>query len=360
MRCKINKFAICFFLLILFFTSRLYSQSESTPVTLYQHSGMCDASAAVFIDSSRFIVANDEDNILRLYRNDQPGAPLKTFNLNKSLDITIDRKNLEADIEGATYLNNKIYWITSHGRNKEGMLRPNRYRLFATSIQGAGNNLNINQTGYLYKDLIQDLIQDKQFMSLKLRDASMLEIPRYKRLSPTENGINIEGLSATADGKSLLIAFRNPRPGNKALIIEIKNPDAVILAQAKPVFSPPILLDLGGLGIRSIEYSHALSSYIIIAGSHSGKAEYRIYKWSGSQNELPVLLEKETNLLKNIKPFNPEAIVLYPNSKSFQVLSDDGDIKMSGVKDSKKVDCSCKDLPDPKMKSFRNVWIGDI
>ena len=46
----------------------------SPPVT--KHSGMCDASAAVPVGLFMFVVANDEDNTLRVYKRDESGEPI--------------------------------------------------------------------------------------------------------------------------------------------------------------------------------------------------------------------------------------------------------------------------------------------
>jgi hypothetical protein len=40
-----------------------------------QHQGICDASGAFALDDNRFIVANDEDNLLRVYSADESGKP---------------------------------------------------------------------------------------------------------------------------------------------------------------------------------------------------------------------------------------------------------------------------------------------
>ena len=33
----------------------------------------------------------------------------------------------EADIEGATRVQDRVYWITSHGANNDGEVRPSRH-----------------------------------------------------------------------------------------------------------------------------------------------------------------------------------------------------------------------------------------
>ena len=42
-------------------------------LTKLSHFGMCDASAAVPVGDTMFIVANDEDNLLRVYHADISG-----------------------------------------------------------------------------------------------------------------------------------------------------------------------------------------------------------------------------------------------------------------------------------------------
>jgi hypothetical protein len=344
----------------LLFSSACAVFSQTGPSSSY-YSGMCDASAAVYLDSLRFIVANDEDNLLRVYRRDQPGAPLSVFDLGPDLDIIIDDKNPEMDIEGATWLNDRIFWITSHGRNKVGEVRPNRYRLFATSVRMDDGRIEVKQIGFYYRDLVQDLIQVDSPVSRLIKESTMLQVAVDKNLAPNENGLNIEGLSASADGKSLLIGFRNPRPGNMALIIEMKNPEMVILQQERPVFGPPILLDLKGAGIRSMEYSKALSAYIIVAGTHKSAGEFQLYCWSGRVEDPPEMLVSQTAALAQINSFNPEGLLIYPHSRFIQILSDDGDRVVKnpgdGTRQKKKKKCRCKDLFNPGLKSFRDAWV---
>src|SRR5258706_13400896 len=80
--------------------------------------GMCDASAAVALDNELFAVANDEDNSIRVYHAPAPGSPVASFNL--SLFLGVEMKKPETDLEGGTWLGDRLFWITWHGRNNEG------------------------------------------------------------------------------------------------------------------------------------------------------------------------------------------------------------------------------------------------
>jgi hypothetical protein len=339
--------------------SDLYANSGlDKNCTIYK--GMCDASAAVAVDSNRFIVANDEDNILRLYRGDLAGEPVQSFDLTAYLDIEVDNKNPEVDIEGATGRDGIIYWIGSHGRNKKGQFRPNRYRIFATAVEHEDARLKLTVVGHVYKHLIQDLIKAPQFRDLDIFNPSQLDRGENKVLAPDKEGINIEGLSLSADGESLWIGFRNPLPGNKVLIVVLQNPRAVIFKQEDPVFADPVLLSFGGLGIRSIEYHPYLSAYLIIAGSEDNQRPPLLYRWTGRREDSPEIM-KESAIFKEWVDFNPEAFFIYPGTTGIQLLSDDGDMPINnrkvGKKKNKLKNCRCKDLPDTKMKYFRGMRV---
>jgi hypothetical protein len=297
------------------------------------HGGMCDPSASISVGNDLFLAASDEDNVLRLYHRREGGAPIAHFDLTKFLDTT--KKSPEADIEGATELGGKVYWITSHAPNKDGKERPNRYRLFATEIKGDGKTAEVAPVGQPYKNLLSDMLTMPELEKYGLAEAS-------KRPPKARDALNIEGLSATPDGK-LLIGLRNPIPAGKALIVPLENPADVI--EGKPAkFSPPIELELGDLGIRSIEYSPARKAYVVVAGAFDGEDRSRLFLWSGNPSDAPKPVEGV-----NFEGWNPEALVFYADDADrIQILSDDGGLKTNGVR--------CKDMPE-ESRRFRSGWI---
>lgn len=313
-----------------------------------KHFGMCDASAAVPVGPTMFVVANDEDNRLRVYRRDDPGRPVPVYQrrhpsepvpwVDLSSFLKVDPKHPEADIEGATRVEDRVYWITSHGRNKNGKPRPNRHRLFATEIKVSGDKVTIAPVGKPYRDLLKDLTASQWLKEYRLGDAA--EKP------PEEtDGLNIEGLSATTQG-TLLIAFRNPTPHGKALLVPLENPKQVVEGKAAKL-GKPISLSVGGLGIRSIEYFEAKQKYLIVAGPHGDEGDFHLYQWSGPPSEEAELIEGV-----NFRSFRPEALVIYPTEQTrIQILSDDGSEKINGR------DCKDGDVA-PEHKYFRSVWIN--
>src|SRR4029450_9106785 len=117
---------------------------------------MCAPSAAAAISDNLFIVASDEDNVLRVYARGASHAPQR-FDLNSFLRP--DENHSKADIEGATRIGDHIYWIASHGRNRDGKLRPSRHRLFATSVTVESDKVTVVPVGFPYTRLLEDLVQ---------------------------------------------------------------------------------------------------------------------------------------------------------------------------------------------------------
>jgi len=347
---------------------RLALGNEQTSEALV-YRGASDASAAVAVTEDMFIVADDENNTLRVYKTTKGGLPLFSYDMTEFLGI--EPEHPEADIEGATMIGRRIYWITSHGRNKDGKIRPNRYRFFATNIKIENGNVIINPVGKTYKSLIHELVKAENMRHLRFDkatrfDTTELKKKERKKLAPKEEGLNIEGLCASADGRTIYIGFRNPRPVDrvtshtKTLVVALNNPKQVIEKGRTPIFSEPILWDLAGLGIRTMEYSHFHKAYFIIAGSFDESGKFALYRWSGKKERPPILVRRLSQ-----SNFSPEALVTFKNSDKLFMLSDDGslDIKVSGAWECmegefrKDGTCLNKYLIDPKKKTFKGIWL---
>lgn len=309
-----------------------------------KHQGICDASAAVPLGQDRFIVGNDEadkelGNMLRVYNSKASGNLLKVMDINDYFDN--NPKHKEIDLEAVSELDGVIYWITSHGRNKDAEQKLPRHQFFANKI--TEDQLSVKQEGKSYTQIVlRDMLEDPKFAQLSLKTA--------ETIAPKKpGGLNIEGLTVTPE-KELLIGFRNPIPQGKALLIPLKNPSDLIAKNmnVKAIFGDPILLDLEGFGIRSIEYWSVIDSYLIIAGQFDQGENFALYSWSGKKEDKPSRITIDFP-----KGFRPESILFYPHLKDqFQILSDDGAIvRANGQK--------CKDIPekDNPEKFFRSVWV---
>jgi hypothetical protein len=307
----------------LLFAAPCLAEPAHAQADVFKYNRVCDASAAVALDANHFIVANDERNKLQIYKRGQPD-PVGSVDLHKFLD-TEEKK--ESDLEGAAAIGNRIYWISSHGRNSEAKVQKRRYRFFATDIK-PGATPTVTKVGEeAYTKLLDDLVAADQLKPYNLSAAS--------ELAPeAAGGFNIEGLAATPDGK-LLIAFRNPR----ALVVPLENPNDVLDGN-KPRFGMPSELDLKGNGIRSIE--RVGSSYLVIAGPAGDKGSFALYRWSGRQGDAGTRIDGI-----DFKGLRPEALFAIGDD-SVQILSDDGGVKVGND--------DCKDLGEAK-QSFRSITI---
>ncbi len=350
-----------------------------------QYSGMCDASAAVALDAATLIVTDDEKNTLQIYRSDRPLAapdppaaperrpPVRSIPWDRPLGIDPGRdEHPEVDVEGATVLAGRIYWISSHGRNKDGKWRPNRHRFFAMTVTKTRQGWAAQPFGKPCKDLMARLVEDKNMDGLGLAKALGAGTPESEDLAPKRRGLNVEGLCAAADGKSLLIGFRNPLQQERALLVSLHNPAAVLREQAAPQFGDPIELDLRvkvagkilGLGIRSIEYSRRHGAYLIVAGPHDQRKRFALFRWSGARTDRAKLLPKATAAIGRLWGFTPEALIVYPGKDQVQLLSDDGTLKVKVSSPAEceegeyqDGECQAKYLLDSRRKTFKSVWV---
>jgi hypothetical protein len=166
----------------------------------------------------------------------------------------------EHDIEGVAQVDDRMYWIGSHGRNKTGKEKKDRQRLFATTVGLSGATVKSTPVGKPYKKPLSDLTSEPSLAALDLATAATKE--------PEEaGGLNIEGL-ASAPERHLLIGFRNPIRVNRALLVKVSNPGALVDGTATCAdLSVGGLLDLQGRGIRALEFVPALGIYIIRAAA---------------------------------------------------------------------------------------------
>ncbi len=288
--------------------------------------GACDASGAVRVSGSLVAVADDEDNLLRVYDTAAPGKATAVVDTGSVMPDE-RRKPPEMDLEAAARIGDRIYWLASHGRKKSGKRAPSRLRIFATDVV-AGENLAF--VGTPYSHLVDDLAA---VPGLDLGEAAAMS-PR------DEGGLNIEGLGETATGQ-LLLGFRSPVPEGRALILPIENPAAMIERGERAVFGAPIRLDLGGRGVRAMERDGA-RQYIVGGGTGARMLAAELYVWDGGGAARPMAGVRFGDL-------NPEALALI--GRRLLVVSDDGERPMG-----RRV---CKKLKDRAARQFRAAWLSE-
>jgi hypothetical protein len=291
--------------------------------------GTCDASGAVPIDARHFALADDESNVLRIYDAERGGPPIASVDVTASLHLS-KKKNPEADLEAATRLGDRALWISSHARSKKGKERPDRLRYFATNMPAL--NARIEVAGEAYSGLLDDMLREPRLARFDLASAA-------ERAPQEEGGLNLEGMTAAPSGE-VVLGFRNPVPDGKALLIALENPLEPLRGTAAR-FGAPILLDLGGLGVRALSHWHG--RYLIAAGPIEEGAVSRLFAWAGGEAQVMPLPTP------SLADFNPEAFFTPEERDEIMLLSDDGSRTIAGER--------CKDLEDPRQMRFRGLWI---
>ena len=348
--------------------------SDNPEQTTWLH-GSCDASAMADVGNGYFIAADDENNILRLYSSQQSGMPLRTFD---SSGFANGSEGDEYDIEGATVSDDgkTIYWISSLGNNKSGKEKPYRNRAFSTRVSGSGINTTISSGAYSeeFRKAMIDFGDANGWNFTASASYANSMIP--KRI----DGFNIEGLALTNKGDgSAYVGFRAPYVPLKGVTPTSTNRKYALLAlvtnftdifsvsgksSVKPQVGAPVLFDLGGLGIRSIERIGG-KYYVILAGSYDSGGIPRAFLWDGTTTDAasaPITTAgghlTEMNLgmedLTGGTEGHPEALTVRQedgNTLLLNVLSDCGSIDMyDNGKENKEYSGDSKKFPWAKFR----------
>ena len=114
-----------------------------------------------------------------------------------------------------------------------------------------------------------------------------------------------------------------------------------MLEGARAQMGEPVLLDLGGLGIRALSWWRG--RYLIAGGPVGEGSRSRLFVWPG-QGPARALDEVDLTDFQAEGFFSPE------DRDEILVLSDDGGRLLDGV--------PCKDLDEPARKRFRGLWLS--
>lgn len=326
--------------------------------------GASDISAAVFLDDNHVAVAGDEVNALLLYDIRDPSQPALRIPLDAYLRP--DPDSPEADIEAAAPAEGRIYWITSHGRNKDGKVRSSRRRLFAARQVDPeriiGGEPLLVPIGTPCQTLIEQFLAQpspvREPVAQAYRQDEKLSKKQREKLAPKEEGLNIEGMTWYPPHQSLLIGLRNPLLGDtkQALVIELLNPAEVIESQAPARFGQTLTWNLDRRGIRAMEYHPPTNQFFILAGSVDSETTFALYAWDGNFSNPP----KSVYQWPEDTSLNPESIAVSLEGRLW-IASDDGTLEVTVDSPAqcqegellKNGKCPNKYLLDSTLKTFR-------
>lgn len=288
------------------------------------YAGAGNGSTEVDVGGGYMIVGDDLSNVLRLYKEDASGTPVKTFDFTGQLPYGV----ATMDIESAAESNGVIYWLGSMSNSDSGNSRPSTDTLFATQVTGSGADATLTYLGsdtHLREDLIAWDAANGNPLGLTASASGG---------SKTTSGLNVEGLEfAAGSSTTAYLAFRAPiePPTARANALLVPVTNLTSLTDGNPgsvqaTFGPPLEWDLGGNGIREIR-KNADNQYLVIAGSSDGSdTSFGLYEWDGNPGNAPV---ETTTSLPPIEDGAWEGIVSVPDplvdGATVELVEDNGD-----------------------------------
>lgn len=104
-----------------------------------------------------------------------------------------------------------------------------------------------------------------------------------------DEALNIEAIAWDEAGQRLLLGLRAPVVEGKALVIPlaIRDKAAPFTTENLSVAGPTLRVNLGGAGIRSLEYDEDAKAFTLIAASgvNKEKLDFRVLEWDGRSAE---------------------------------------------------------------------------
>ena len=336
-------------------TAQVSYAASSTPTSasgryLYESS---DLSSAVDVGDGHAIAVSSEDNVVRLYKKDQSGRPVKTFEFT---DATTGIGSSNADLESMARVNDTLYVLGSHGNNSSGEAKPARRVLFTAAIAGSGADTTLTYIGK-YNGLWDALRTWDEANNNRLGFAAgqAAGVP-----ANDPNGFNIEGFEfAPGSTSTAYLTFRAPKVTHdgkpSAVIVPVENANALVLGAGatEPQFGEPIYLDLGGRTIREIR-KNGDDDYLISASKFdAGSPEWALFAWNGDPASTPVAVKNLPNP-DPIRTGSWESIVSVPHpltaGGAVTLISDSGDTTYYG-------DAT---LAASESKSFRKSYVDEF
>lgn len=264
------------------------SAVSNSPATSRYHAGSSDGSTAIVTGEDYMWVADDENQVLRLFSRNSSGSAIKEINMDSDLGI-----DYEVDLEASFRNGNTIYWMGSH-------IEPERSLIFSVTESGSGTSSELTYEGK-YAGLRNDLIEWDN------NDGHGKGAAYYN----LANTLEIEALTMDPNNLSgALIGLRGPVVEGKAVLIPVTNFQALTTTSTTATFGSPIEVDLGKRSFRSMECNE--NGCLIIGGPVGNINDFKLYTWSGDPVDAP---ELRANDLMALNPHGSyEGIIGLPST----------------------------------------------
>lgn len=303
------------------------------------YAGSSDGSTAIPTGDGYFWVADDENQTIRLYDEENSGSAVNEVNL-------VELGSAEVDIEGSFRKNDTIFMMGS-------LVEQERATIFSVKESGVGANTTIELIES-YTGLRNDL------MAWDANDVHGFGADFFGLALPFE----VEGLSMDPNNaKGALLGFRSNSVNGEALVLPVNNFQELASAEVKPAaeFGAPIFLDLERRTVRSIECNE--NGCLIIAGPNGNVPEFHLFTWTGNPADQPEL--RSADLMSKINHGSFEGIVGLPSVDFLGANGDAVEIELlidMGTNDFYADNTQAKDLPNNEWKKVQTqkVVLGSV
>ena len=274
--------------------------------------GIYEPSAVHQLPDGRFLVVEDEKRKPFSVFTVEPDGKVRSRQLTRSLFDFFNSAWRLDDLEGLTMdRDGFIYAITSHSRDGEGKERSSREKLIRFQIEGRRT---------VKPRVVSDLKQALTSQFPVMAAAAAVQDVKGR------GGLNIEALELDPHNGHLLIGFRSPLAGQKAIVARLENAAAVFESKAKARFAPTLdELDMGGRGVRGLSYMPALQAFLVIGGPLStADGGFGLWLWKGPgtpARPVPVPPEADLSRAEGVSPATVNGV------ERIIVVCDDGDRK---------------------------------
>ncbi|HKX27338.1 MAG TPA: DUF3616 domain-containing protein [Blastocatellia bacterium] len=226
--------------------------------------GFIEASGVAWINGTNevMVVSDSQPGQVLLMQLDQNGQQVGSLT---ALELGVSAK----DPEGITYGGGYFYVIGSQSDPKDG--QKNALLRFAF-------------------DPASRQIRGEAQAITDLRGFLLKAVPELKGIGErpgNEDGLNIEGICWDPANERLLLGLRSPLINGLALVVALKFKDPLgpfTTDNLQPADPRLIRLNLGGQGIRDLNYNPQLKTFLILSGAteSSSKTAFGLWEWNGN------------------------------------------------------------------------------
>ena len=270
-----------------------------------------DLSAAVCVDGRAYLAYDGGMN------SEHPEIRVAALSGIQKESIPLNRVVGQKDLEGMTFHGGRFYVISSLSQADEDT---EAFRLLT--------EFSLDPTGRFVRNERSVVIRDLVLESLK----SLPDERWYSRVAATfgvKGGLNAEGISWVPEQpETLVIGLRSPLWGESfgdptfGRTFALDRGKAILAFVTRPFSDRPTVrletLDLGGKGVRDVQYIPELGGYLVIGGPVDKSTGFSLWLYRGTGNPERIPIPEFDGLCR------PEAIMAVPGRPEIYIFSEEG------------------------------------